>query len=314
MQYRFCAVYVASCFVVAACGGGGGGSSSFTPASPPPPNTTVSDLQFAETFQAITTTLSIDATSFGGATINGQNAEIVQTGNAGPGRVSYNPSGDSFTFTAPSGIGDIDFSVDQGDIDASLTDELSTVYATETATTTTTTEILGADNGIQSLDYVTFGEWARANGPDRTIVFGHSVFGVQTLASDMPTTGTAQYQGLSYGALVDESRPLGNISLLRGDLTINANFETGAVETSMAFFAQPLDSLAASPWDIVTSSGAISSGTNAFSGAASAVGDSSLTGVLNGAFFGPAASEAGGTWSVSNGTVTASGAFAGAAQ
>ncbi|RYZ11430.1 MAG: hypothetical protein EON61_10110 [Alphaproteobacteria bacterium] len=115
---------------------------------------------------------------------------------------------------------------------------------------------------------------------------GFLVFGTQTAAADMPTSGSATFEGVSKGYYLDAA---GRLYLTDSKLEMNANFGTGAVSGQATDFRSRGDYFGSSTFDALDFdfAGSIASGTSTFSAAAtSQAGGVGLTGRVEGAFYG----------------------------
>jgi len=173
--------------------------------------------------------------------------------------------------------------------------------------------VSGLDQITDGYSYVAMGSWLhRDNQPANSGTLQSSsafVFGYETPAANMPTGGTAAFNGFAGGMVV---KPVGTDiqnSYVSGKATFSVNFGSGQVTgsfTNMQYGAQ---------WNDVSATASIAAGTNKFNGttaATSAPGtpmslSGSATGNINGAFFGPAAQNLGAVWSLSDGTGSALG-------
>ena len=166
------------------------------------------------------------------------------------------------------------------------------------------------------LSYVALGLWSNyLPGPccveQNLTAFA---FGYETPAAAMPTTGTAVYSGAQtvQGNIYNHDSPFP--SQLSGDVSLSANFTTGALTGS--FKNLQAGCLGEAVNDISVNA-SIAAGTNKFSGT-TAVGSQlpfngphtlkpTASGHIDGAFYGPAAQQLGAVWSISDGSVTAIG-------
>jgi hypothetical protein len=129
----------------------------------------------------------------------------------------------------------------------------------------------------------------------------------------MPTSGTAVFSGPGavsgpiFKTVGTDIRAAGVV----GNASISVNFGSGAINGSFTNMV----SNAQQPWNDVSVTANIATGTNRFNGttaAASAPGtpmslSASAVGKINGAFYGPAAQNLGAVWSLSDGTGSAIG-------
>lgn len=184
---------------------------------------------------------------------------------------------------------------------------LANSYSASTASngvTTTSTLRLNLASTI-ALTYSDVGAWytgaTQADGSQHfnTVYFS---YGIRTLASDMPRTGSATY-GLS---LVGEGPGVP----VQGSGNIAANFGSGTVSVSLTpeyvYGPQRIGSLGP-----ITGTGTISSSTSSFM---STISSSAYVGTANGNFYGPQATEVGGNFAITSstsGALIAVGAFSG---
>ena len=148
---------------------------------------------------------------------------------------------------------------------------------------------------------------------------GAFVAGYETPAADMPTTGTATYNGTAYGHMYV---PLTSKDALpcmcqevpvQGDALFTANFGTRVLSGELTNMYRVWWDEGA--WNNVTFTSTITG--NSFTGTTSvttaptnAMG-LNATGTLEGRFFGPSAEEAGAVWTLFDGTNAATGTLSG---
>ena len=144
-----------------------------------------------------------------------------------------------------------------------------------------------------ALDFVQIAAYDRetsANGAEDAFI----IFGRQTAPANMPTTGSAQYVGSTRGIYV--TGDTGTLYTTASDITLSANFGTGAVSGQATSFKlmNSAGALVTRPEKLdFLYSGSIASGTSMFSGGAlsafpGSAGGLGLTGGVQGAFFGAA--------------------------
>jgi hypothetical protein len=114
-------------------------------------------------------------------------------------------------------------------------------------------------------------------------------FGVQTQASDVPTTGTATYTG-NAGGVVFLATGDTNASLAGSTASLIADFSTGSIATALALLVTPTGGVQ-TPLDVLVGAGSLGAVKPGFSG--SLTGSGTVAGSFNGAFFGPQAAEFG---------------------
>jgi len=166
--------------------------------------------------------------------------------------------------------------------------------------------------------YVVMGAWSqRANQPANTGTLQSSsafVFGYETPAPSIPTTGTATFSGTAGAAIYKPSGTNLQETYAEGSASLSANFASSGITGS---FTKML--VGTQPWNDVSVTASIVPGTNRFNGTAAATSapgttwslSGSATGNINGAFYGPAAQNLGAVWSLSDGTGSALGTVVG---
>lgn len=259
---------------LAGCGGGGGSNgvaSTPTPPNPPPPSgyarmTDVVNAGGSYTFQ--TTGVAYTGTPTGFA---GGSSFALGSG----ATIAYNASNDTFTVTAPGGAGPtftganlvsspagtVRFFKNSG---AVQDDVLLTVPLTYAMLTVWNHQEAGATTGRISIG------------------------GSQTLASDVPRTGAANYSAQLAGSAYKDGVAY---NLTSSTATFSANFAANTVQTSLNLGGVP-DPGGGAVTNLGTFSGAgtISTTGPSFNGPLSGTG---TTGFYHGAFFGPQAAEMG---------------------
>ncbi len=114
-------------------------------------------------------------------------------------------------------------------------------------------------------------------------------FGVQTLASDIPTTGTATYTGVAAGPAFLANGDTG-ASLNGSTASLVADFSTGSIATALALVLTPTGGVQ-TPLDLVVGTGSLGAIKPGFAG--TLIGSGTVSGTFAGAFFGPQAAEFG---------------------
>ena len=174
--------------------------------------------------------------------------------------------------------------------------------------------------GTNDLDYAVLGAWNLNDTADQNFTnTGFFVFGYQTPAAGMPSSGTATYSGTGnvYGEVIAPNAGGGaTAATLSGDGSLTANFGTGAITGSLSNITASGNG-PGSAWNTVTITGAINGGASTFSGATttpSAPGTTyalgaGATGTIRGGFYGPTAQQVAAVWTLSDGTKSAMGVF-----
>lgn len=178
----------------------------------------------------------------------------------------------------------------------------------------------GGDDGqpIYGLSYTAVGGWGLVASSPNVLSSGVYVFGYQTPQAAMPTSGTAVFSGTGFveGTIYKTVGTEIQSGIVVGNSSITTNFGSGAITGSLTQMTEyNSQNNRSEPWNDVSVSANIATGSNTFSGttaAASAPGQSmslsgSAVGKINGAFFGPAAQNLGAVWSLSDGTGSAIG-------
>jgi hypothetical protein len=147
-------------------------------------------------------------------------------------------------------------------------------------------------------DYQSFGVWNSQAGASGSI--RASSFGAPTPASALPTTGSATFSGKVAGVYIS---PQGQSAMAAGDLSVNANFSTRSLAFSSSATSITLDARTATAAPHLDLKGTLSyaPNTNSFSGALATPGGT-LAGSSQGKFYGPAAQELGGAFTVKSST------------
>ncbi|WP_413615450.1 transferrin-binding protein-like solute binding protein [Halomonas cupida] len=158
------------------------------------------------------------------------------------------------------------------------------------------------------LDYTQMGAWFRADDQFDSHSF---VGGYPTHSTDMPTSGTASYQGRALGVASSNSASntlTGNANMTVDftDGTLNGAFTDMRVANSVSTSAigSPRTDRTPRPWNDVSFTANLNDNTFAGRTRVTSVPDSAeafnadASGDIEGRFFGPQAAEAGGVWSL----------------
>ena len=287
--------------LLAACGGGGGGGSSgpagsntdvtFTSFEAARPNTTV-------VMQGISQSLSGTVNPNG--TVDSLALGTVD-GTRSTARLTYNATRElsNMTFLAPQ----------SGAIFQNPDCSSGPVCTGETANTSG----VAADPRWFGWNYQTYGVWLSEPTPS-TFTAGAMSAGAQTPGNAVPTTGNAVFTGLSSGFYFDTA---GTPYFTSANMRAAVNWGTRAIDFSTAntSIGNLLTGTAptAMPGLDVTGTLSYAAGASQFSGTVSAAGvpvntagipvsPAPLSGNANGRFYGPAAQEIGGVYTLSGGT------------
>jgi hypothetical protein len=197
-------------------------------------------------------------------------------------------------------------------------------------TANTSTQPLAGGTLTQYL-YTTFGAWGDCTVPScgsgntETGVAGWYVYGQETPVAAIPSTGSATYLGTINGNYFDGTP---TAYAVRADLTVTAYFDSStpghrarsvdfATTGTNTVVLPPLGGIGATAMrsDLnINGTLGIVAGTNQFAGSvsddgANLPGGTARTGSVTGRFYGPAANEIGGVYSLSGGGQTNIGSF-----
>ena len=280
---------------LAACGGGGGGGGGSSGPVTPPAGIPVP-------FQApgTTVTYAVDsaAASVIGTSVTGQRIDAAGTGStvALTSGSNGNLTNASFNIATPT----TRFVQSYGGSQLTPLPSLTLSYLSNTITALLNTP--GANGFISAgagLSYSTYGAWGSNDFTSGRI--GVLAGGSATPASAMPTSGTATYTGQTIGTGTNTT---GAYALL-GNATIQVNFGTNAATITLNNTQQQYlgtNSVITGP--TLTGTGTISG--NRMAGTLSGTG---LSGTHASTFYGPAAQENAGVWSVAGSGGSAQGSW-----
>ena len=302
---RFVALLVvAGCLMLTACasGGGGGPASSGTttppppPPPPPPPNTSLTALHSSQTFAGAAPRIIGQIGNSSGA------VQDFSPGNANVS-VSYDATSNSYSVTfAGAPAGSETFAATTKD--ASSTAGMAVYKTTNGAVSETLTLTSQSPSSGAAFNYVAAGSWRRdqQNSTEDDAFYQPFVYGFPT--GSTPHSGSAGYNVDVDGFIAFDNKPPRTTA---GTGVFNADFLSGLFSLNASVTETNQVTGAVGETAPLTSSGHLASD-GSFTGAiAFASADSAYTGTLNGALYGPQASEVGATFLVS----TVDGAFAG---
>ena len=281
--------------LVSACGGGGGGGLAGTPPPPAASYTKIVDMTGDRTFQ----TGGIQYNAGGGFS----NASTQAFGSGVT--VAYTAASDSYRLTAPDGS-TVTFA--PSDAQAPPAGTTSQVWVKTSGTLREQLYLTVPTISGVPLSYTLLGSWGHIDNGVST--FRLAVGGAQTLASDMPKTGTATYSTATSGSAFT-SGVTGSLVLAgNSTATFSANFGTGAISTSLTLAGTPSIGGGSTVTSLGTfnGTGTIASNGPGFTGTLSGTG---ATGIFSGAFFGPKALEMGYDWALSGANISAVGSTTG---
>jgi hypothetical protein len=156
-----------------------------------------------------------------------------------------------------------------------------------------------------TLDYTRFGHWTNSSLVGGVYTFHNSgafVGGYQTPAANLPSSGSATYNGTSTIHWIGNSNAGGGSP---GQIALTANFGTGAISGSMTGFSLLVDEMGFNgPFNDMSIAASLLPGQNLFTGTLAVTSTpggffaapAGTTGTIQGLFFGPSAQEVGGAW------------------
>ena len=282
---------------LAGCGGGGGGSPSATAPSPP------QNITFNGAADSVNFTFN--APQFSNTTSNGAQVTVSPDGNGNVAITLNIPTGGGTSFSRTFDLATAVQTDPAGPIPGFITMNLGVLLPSGAPA-----NILILDD---TLNFASFGLWQHFDFIDGTGnssgAMGGIAFGNATPVSGLPNSGSATFTGRTIGGAVDGTTR----SLLAGTVSLTANFTqmtmggTFTVNSVTSGTVVPWGNFTLAPTVIAASAGGPYGGINTLSG--TIPGGAITSSSLNGQFYGPAAQETAGTWSVSNSTTHAVGAY-----
>lgn len=197
-----------------------------------------------------------------------------------------------------------------GNIDAGASNATFTVYRKTSGSTTETFRLLNQDptNPLIVLSYVTYGQWRRstASGSSAAVNDTFVVFGQKTPAASVPRTGSGSYSTVLDGIFVNSA----GVYAVTGTGNLTANFGAGTISYDATASGAREGGGPGIAFGTMTGSGSIAFNGGTYSGTGTANGNGYALD-LNGAFYGPAAQEVGGTFRIRGNRGNGTGAFVG---
>lgn len=168
---------------------------------------------------------------------------------------------------------------------------------------------LMADPVLNGFEYQSFGIWTTGAGTGSG-THGAASAGSPTPAGSIPTSGIVTYNGVAGGRHVAGN---GSYYFTLANMYTSVNFATRQLSFNTSYSEQTPDLVSSAFNGSLDMTGTLSyvAGSNQFSGAVTSA--NGMTGTARGRFYGPAAQEIGGTFSVTGaGVQSYGGAFGGA--
>ncbi|MEH6660605.1 MAG: transferrin-binding protein-like solute binding protein [Parasphingorhabdus sp.] len=269
-----------------ACGGGTVASTPAPPVSTPGPTpaptyTRIDDLAGNQTFQTATLTFTVS-----------EDLKLANhtTNNFGSGSViTYNATNDSYTFTSTGGTSQTFFPSDSDQVNSDSSTmhwDKSVNGSSHNATLTRPVSTTGIE-----LSYTRLGTWKQIDTNSRVQQVEYFITGVPTVTSDVPTTGTANYNARIYGyVMVGDTAS--SLSFLDSSMDFDVDFASGGISTVLTFIgARAFSPNSGTNFGTANGTGMITAGGRGFSGTFN--GGIATGGTFSGAFFGPQAAEFG---------------------
>ena len=310
---RFAGVPLLLSIMLAGCGGGGGGGAAAVPVTGASSGFT--------SWGAVAANTSV--------TVQGSSQQASYTWNSGTNQITSLTGASNFaptataiaTFNASNLLSALTFTSAGGtsfSLSAANGDTFGVLIANSAVGAAVSkdgaTYALFANPSSFGWSYQTFGTWATGAGTGSGTVGSFSI-GSLTPGSAIPTSGTATYTGATGGRYVDSTAASYFTS---ANMTASVDFgaRTVALNTTGTQVSTNLQSFAAA--NSLNLSGTLSyaAGTNQFSGTVATVGgaasNAAMTGTAKGNFYGPAAQEIGGGFTVTgSGSTAYMGSFGG---
>ncbi len=298
---RQCVWLVPLCSLsLSACGGGGNGGTASTPAPPAArTNSSLTSLQFSEDFVGNAAIIQYNISrSTGGTT---PRAATVNTA----AQVRYDAGTQSYTLIGTR-LAESTFS--PSNRDAGSSNGTLTIYEKSSGTTQQNLALFnpGSGNRELALTYASYGAFQKItdNSANLDVDTAFFTFGVRTAAADMPRTGTATYSTQIDGQFADAS----GAYVISGASSFAADFAAGTIQFTMNPVGQNILTGGTKDLGDHVINGSVASG-NQFNGSSS--GGATYNSTLAGYFYGPAAAEIGGTFTLSGGGGAGAGALVG---
>lgn len=278
-------------FLLAACGGGGGGGGGVNSTPTPPPvaqtNTSLTALQYSESFAGRAGIIQYNLSASGATPRGAATSSAAQ--------VRYDAATQSYTLVGTP-LAQSTFAAT--DRNAAQSTATITNYQKASGTQQETLALFnaGAGNTELALTYASYGGYLKTtnNGGNVDVDTAFFTYGVQTAAADMPRSGSATYKTQIDGQFADAS----GAYVLAGPSSFAADFAQSTFAFSMTPTGVQVLTGAGKSFGTQTVNGTIGSGTNQFNGQSGA-GAYSTT--LNGYFYGPQAAELGGVFTMAGG-------------
>jgi len=294
------AVLSATVLIAGCGGGGGGGGGSATPAPIPAPAPAPAPPAYP-TIPNFTLATSLEGPSHN-FTVNRSAKTLLEVpGGTYSGQVVASASGITSITLNVTNIAGVTFSetFQSADLTSSVAvpglAPRTLLSGTKTASDGSVRALTVLDTGTAGFNYMVLGGWEYASAAGATSAAGSMfVFGPATRSAEIPTTGTATYNGLMFGRYADGAQ----LWTATASASATANFANRSVSlvttnTQIVSVSTPQQ---AAPNLNMTGTLTYPAATNALTGALSTPGG--LTGPTEARFYGPAAAELGGTFFV----------------
>lgn len=284
-------------WTLSGCGGGGGGEVASTP-NPAVPTTypRMADVATSgRSYSFQTTGVAYDASPSGFVP---RSTFVMGAG----GTIAYNAANDTFTVTAPIGGGPDGSgpTFTGADIQSSSPEAVSFIKMTGSIQDSVTLTV--------PMTYAMITVWNRQDFAGGGTTGRISIGGSQTLAGDMPRSGSATY-AVQVGGAARAGGATYNLTSSTANFT--ANFAANSVQTSLNLGGSIAPGGPVTNFGTFSGTGTISTSGPGFQGLMSGTGAS---GMFAGAFFGPQGAEVGYGYALSGSSFSAAGVLVGTKQ
>ncbi|MEO6433534.1 MAG: hypothetical protein ABIO29_06120 [Sphingomicrobium sp.] len=170
-----------------------------------------------------------------------------------------------------------------------------TTYSKMNGSVTETLKVLNKANTLLPLTYVQYGKWRRSGQP---LNFNNNdtyiVFGTKTARSAMPVAGTGNYVTILDGTYINKN----GVYAVSGNGTLTATFAAGTIDYSATATGTRETGGSTINFGTLAGTGFISNGGPAFKGTTLGANAQGYSMNIWGNFYGPAADEVGGNFSI----------------
>jgi hypothetical protein len=307
IKYAACLPFITASLAIAGCSSTGSNTPTPTPAPAPSPTPAPTPAPGYEFFGETAAAANYAA---GTTTFVAQDSADIAQGTFGQGMVSYNPATDSYTLTAPDAsevtVGPDDYLDSLSNANVDYWSVLDDTIRNDVGITTPKvngvnllyTKIIGWGQ-VQTVDDEDTEDVNEANSATGNAVT--FITGVPTLVSEIPTTGTANFDVEVFGAgQIDDTDVVFSSLDTATTGSFEINFGTGAISTDLHLFGTPQGETDEVDLGSFTGLGAMDVSSPLFDG--TFTGPDAGTGSFVGSLFGPNGQEMGYGFQLEGGT------------